>query len=1540
MGAALWVATVILASSFAFVTAGGSGPVGPAVPGAPLSPAVAGHAVSTPSAPPRPTAGGVPAAPVGGAGPLRSSPPFVPRLGAFTVPGPHPRGWGSAGVPPGAEALGSAIAGATAASAAPMGSTPAWDNRFCSGLWPWATNDSTAQSYYANGCYGHDEPGIEFYSGLNGSGGNVSWNVTLPVDRSATQNQSDLYVAIWFGMTLNDPYAWMHQCFLELQFYPDQLWTNPGPVYPGYTVNGRWIGAAVAWEINASSGYEDPCFYQPLYLGNATGGPGFFNMTQGDHLDVTMTGWANNPAGESIVVHDLTQGIDSSLVMYNAYEHYPLDPSYATNSFENGLQWTPGGEYPVVFAFENGHAGNPAFPANNSYGGCSPGKPPSTPTDPSVPCPSYDPGSWANDTLHPWKIGTPTFFAGATTATPAQVAFTQDFGGALAISSIGNGACTGQLGSAYCSYPWYSYSCPAHAFEFGATDYPGVSNDFGQYNEYSQVLETNGLGFGFFPPTNFSIPTCGQSAYNVTVGPGGVTGGAVYFLSRYVTGATGFGPLLPGQYSIRPYAPTGAGFTGWSTTGGVTILGSSLDPWATLVVEGPGSVTADFGASPATTVTFDDAGTAAPGTIVLSPARLYTDGHPLATLANGSSYSLAPGIYGVQALPPPGANFSGWSVAGASISVAPAYFPYAWLDVLATGGNATLTAEFVPSASTDTAYVYVGGSGNVSLNGTSTSSSLVLTVPVGAYPLVATPAAGWAYAGLFYGSSAVVTDFDPMTNVSLENGSSYLYVEFTPLPVPVNVTILDAPSRGGAVSADGGATYVRNGTVIAGFAGYTVFSAAPSGGYAFTGWSVNNSALAYVLSPRAAVTYVELNGSVTLTASFAASRFVSVVGFRTVPAAGGQVGFNGVGYANGSANASVANGTYALLPEPAPGYSFTGGISVTGNASLTSTYLGPAVTVTGAAQVTVDFASVPATLYAVTFVANDPYGVTAALGNRTLTSGATTWLAAGTYPLLVTTLANETFDAWSAAPGLGVVSAPSAATTLVIAGSGTITAIAAPFGVAAVALTPNPADVGRPVSMQVTVNGSGPFSYAWSLPSGCASANASALTCSVMSAGSYPISVEVTDAFGAQGGSPPVALIVHGPVVAAITFSPGTIDLGMTTNVSVAVSGGTAPFAYVWQSLPPGCAGTGSVLGCRPTASGTFGLVVNVSDALGASALVTADLVVNALPTVSQLLISPATTDVGVATTVLVSVAGGTAPFTYAYSGLPGGCAGASAASFPCTPTTAGDFVVHVNVTDLYGVSAQETASLTVEPAPTLGPLRASPPTLDVGMTTTVSTTPAGGTTPYAYTWSGLPPGCVGTNASVLPCVPSAPGPVTVILTLTDARGASAQASVALTVNALPSIGGFTVSRSSVALGSAVTFSTTASGGTGGLRVGYTGLPPGCSGANASSISCAPTAVGHYAVTVTVTDALGQSANATVALEVTAVASGNGPAALGYLTLGLVVLAALILGGAVLLLRRRRRPPRAPTPWTPGAAGAGPEGGSTPGAAEPAAGRT
>ncbi len=1523
----LAIVSMTLLASFAAIGSSSGGASTGRAPGP-----VASLATGTAQAPvvaPYGTAGPARSAPFDGAG-RSSSVPFVPKLGHFTLPGPRLSGWGASGVPPGAEALGTALAGSGSAPTASAASTPAWDNRFCAGLWPWAANDSASQSYYANGCYGHDEPGIEFYSGLNGSGGNVTWNVTLPVDRSATQNQSDLYVAIWFGMTLNDPMAWMHQCFLELQFYPDQSWTNPGPTNPSATANGVWVGAAVAWQIEASTGYEDPCFYQPLYLGNATSGPGYFNMTQGDHLTVTMTGWANDPAGESIVVNDLTQGTNSSLVMYNSVDHYPVDPSYATNSYENALQWTPGGEYPVVFAFENGHAGNPSYPSNNSYGGCSPGKPPASPTYPSVPCPSYDPSSWANDTLHPWRIGTPTFFNAAARSTPAQVAFTQDFGGAAAIASIGGGACSGQLGSAWCSYPWYSYSCAAQAFEFGATDYPGVSADFGQYNEYSQVLETNGLGFGFFPPTNFSIPACGRAAYNVTVAPTGSPGGAVYFLSSAVTSSTAFGPLLPGEYSIRPYAPAGAGFTGWTTTGGVSILGSAADPWATLVVTGPGAVRAVFGSAPTTAVTFEDTGTTLPGSIVLSAARLYTDGAPLATMANGSAYALSPGIYGVQALAPPGSNFSGWSVAGTGVSIAPDYFPYAWLDVSAAGGNATLTATYAPSSSTDTAYVYVSGNGTATLNGTSTSSFLALTLSVGAYAFTSAPAPGWAYAGLYYGSSAVITDFNPVTNVSLENGSSYLYVYFTPLPV--RITLDDAPAIGGTISADYGTTFLPNGATVTGVPGDSFFAAAANAGYAFTSWSVNSSLAADVLAPTASVTVVLVNASVTLTAHFAAATYRSTVAFAAVPAAGGSIEFNGVPYTNGTSNTSVANGTYLLTPVPAPGYSVVGPIVVNGSAVLTSTYLGTGLTVNGSAAVTVDFARAPVPVYPVTFVANVPYGVTAALGNVSLTSGSTAWVSTGSYALNVTVLGNETFEGWSPGPGLHIGSVPSIGTTLNVSGPGSFTALVAPFGVATARVSPNPADVGVPVTFVANVSGAGPYTFAWSLPAGCAGANASTVACAVAAGGSYPVSVNVTDGFGAFGRSPVTTLVVHGPVGAGLSFSPGTIDLGMTANVTVVVTGGTGPFSYAWGAVPAGCTGTGASLRCTPTISGTLVATVNVSDAFGRSSLATAFLIVNPRPSVSAFLASPPVTDVGVTSTLTVSVTGGTGPFVYAYSGLPAGCAGATTATFACTPAAAGSFVVRVNVTDTYGYVATETAPLTVDPAPALGPLTATRTLLDVGMTTSLSSAPSGGTTPYAYSWSALPPGCVGVNASSLACTPVAPATVTVIVTMTDARGASAQASVALTVDPRPSISLFAVSAASVAVGGSVTFSLTATGGTGGLAVRYSALPPGCTGVNVTSITCAPSAAGAYSVGVRVTDALGQSANATVALTVTSSAPGFLSTTQGDLTIGLLVLAAVVLLGVALLLRRRRGrgssgPPAA---WNAGADaggnGAGPAG--------------
>ncbi|MCI4331416.1 MAG: PKD domain-containing protein [Thermoplasmata archaeon] len=62
-----------------------------------------------------------------------------------------------------------------------------------------------------------------------------------------------------------------------------------------------------------------------------------------------------------------------------------------------------------------------------------------------------------------------------------------------------------------------------------------------------------------------------------------------------------------------------------------------------------------------------------------------------------------------------------------------------------------------------------------------------------------------------------------------------------------------------------------------------------------------------------------------------------------------------------------------------------------------------------------------------------------------------------------------------------------------------------------------------------------------------------------------------------------------------------------------------------------------------------------------------------------------------------------------------------------------------------------------------------------------------------------------------------------------------------------------------VPLGRSVTLVAIASGGTGGYRYLWSGLPPGCTSVNASSTTCTPTSRGVYNVSVAVTDASGTS---------------------------------------------------------------------------------
>lgn len=215
----------------------------------------------------------------------------------------------------------------------------------------------------------------------------------------------------------------------------------------------------------------------------------------------------------------------------------------------------------------------------------------------------------------------------------------------------------------------------------------------------------------------------------------------------------------------------------------------------------------------------------------------------------------------------------------------------------------------------------------------------------------------------------------------------------------------------------------------------------------------------------------------------------------------------------------------------------------------------------------------------------------------------------------------------------------------------------------------------------------------------------------------------------------------------------------------------------------------------------------------------------------------------------------------------------------------------------------------------------ASPGAFPLGNVTTFSTTVAGGTPPYSYSYVNLPPGCTSSNLSSWSCTPSVYGNFTVSVTVTDAAGRSATATtqVAVAPSRRPglAIAAFSAQPNPVTVGGQTQFTVQIAGGTAPFTFVYTGLPPGCVTMNSSSFSCTPSATGSYEVSVTVTDANGRSNTANLSLLVEP--GGNQNAGWinswsTWLVLLLVIFVAAVVLFVVFRRRRREKQPEAPPP--------------------------
>ena len=608
-----------------------------------------------------------------------------------------------------------------------------------------------------------------------------------------------------------------------------------------------------------------------------------------------------------------------------------------------------------------------------------------------------------------------------------------------------------------------------------------------------------------------------------------------------------------------------------------------------------------------------------------------------------------------------------------------------------------------------------------------------------------------------------------------------------------------------------------------------------------------------------------------------------------------------------------------------------------------------------AASLTCTPTSVGAGSFATTVMVTDGNGASLTSPSTTLTVSADPTISApsstrmsldlGQVAVLSATATNGTglrsSYAWAGLPtgcpsadALALTCAPAAAGTYVVTvslqdsngfnlSSSALTLVVAPaLGVAGLTLSRTSLDVGQTVQMVAGVSGgTGSYSYAWrGLPGSCASGSAASLSCVPGSPGGYRVQVWINDTnlVGAKANG--TMVVSADPTIMITGATRPTLDVGQSTDLSATATNGTGKSStYVWSGLPLGCLGANApALTCAPSGTGTYLVTVSIQDSNGmvvSSAPLT--LIVSSGQGSLVLSSSVSALDVGQSVTLSVAVAGGAAPYTYIWNvaSFPSqGCSGLGAV-LTCTAALAGPATVVVTVTDSNGVNLTSSAlKLTVSARLIPGSIALDPATLDLGQTTKLTASVAGGSGGLTDAWSGLPSGCSASSSVNLTCTPSVSGTSWVMVAVTDSNGATVvDGPVSLVVS--PTLGTVSVSVSATTLevGGVVSFTSSVVGGTAPFVYSWSGLPTGCTTFDTPTRTCEPTATGVYSVSVKVTDATG--ASVTSPAQSVTVTKAPAPAATG-LSNGLdwailaLALVALVVGLMGMFLALRSKGPR------------------------------
>ncbi|MBK9016683.1 MAG: OmpA family protein [Saprospiraceae bacterium] len=354
--------------------------------------------------------------------------------------------------------------------------------------------------------------------------------------------------------------------------------------------------------------------------------------------------------------------------------------------------------------------------------------------------------------------------------------------------------------------------------------------------------------------------------------------------------------------------------------------------------------------------------------------------------------------------------------------------------------------------------------------------------------------------------------------------------------------------------------------------------------------------------------------------------------------------------------------------------------------------------------------------------------------------------------------------------------------------------------------------------LRTTTNGGKePYKYQWSI------AETASELASGLSAGSY--SVTVTDATG-QTATSSIQVAEPKPIMLTAKVDAPASTGNSDGKATLKATGGTGTFTFKWSNSE--AAATASKLG-----PGSH--TVTVTDAAGCTATATVSISENVLPLAVTISQEKEIKCAGEKTGELrAEASGGKQPFKYQWSG--GDASGERVASL-----STGSY--SVTVTDATGQTATSIIQVAEPKAISLAAkVDASASTGNSDGKATVKA--SGGTGNFAFKWSNAE---AAATASRL-------GPGSHTVTVTDAAGCTATATVNITENILPLAASISQEKEIKCAGEKTAeLNAEVSGGKGPFRYNWTG----------GSTSASANALGAGSYTLTVTDATGATTTAT-----------------------------------------------------------------------------